>query len=38
MESKIVPILLLVWLGCVLYSNKKIVGLLSLAYAAVKVA
>lgn len=38
MESKLVPILILVWLGCVLFSNRKFVGLLGMAYAAIKVA
>jgi hypothetical protein len=38
MESKLVPLLIAVWLGCVIYSNKRAIALLGLAYAAIKVA
>lgn len=38
MERKLVPILIAVWLGCIIVSNRKVLGMVSLLYAAIKVA
>ena len=38
MERKLVPLLIAIWLGCIIVSNRKVLGMISLVYAAIKVA